>query len=368
MPSAENHHLPQFEDGKKLTHSSMKCWNACRRRYYFAYVLGVRKFHQSEPLRIGSMWHLGVGLYEGGMPIDDAVAAVRQAYAEKDRPPYFTDEEYAVEEEKVCAMIRAHHHVYRDDPYIQTVAIEQSFAVPIVNPETGARTPSFVSAGMIDRIGKVPDDSEAVIERKTTSENIEPDSAYWQALRNDPQISRYFLAASVIGHDITTVIYDVVKKPQIRPRDVAKAQRALANSDQRYYSLKLTEPCPDHETPAMYGARLLADMTARPEHYFARKHIARTDGDLIEFQFDLWQTQQEIQQAMRTGRYYRNPASCLEPYTCEYIGVCHELYADPKTVPEGFRRVARLHEELSETKGATHDSRTTEPTTAAVGV
>lgn len=354
--------LPQFNDSNLLTHSATKCWNSCRRRFYFAYILGIRRAYSTEPLRLGNLWHLGVGLYEGGTSIDDTEGAIRDAYAQQDRPPYFTDEEYQVEEEKVVAMVRAHHARYAGDPILKTIAIEIQFNVAIRNPATGYPTPSFVDAGKIDRIAQLPDDTIAIVERKTTSESIDVSAPYWKALRNDPQISRYFRAARALGHDVTKVVYDVVKKPAIRPKDVAKKDQAYTNSvGGTYHGLKLGGPCPDHETPKMYGARLFADMLARPDFYFARVEIARLDSDLEEFAQDQWFTQQEIQQAKTNGRFYRNPASCLEPYTCEYIDVCAELHSDPEHVPSGFRRVTRLHEELEETKEVSNDTRTPEP-------
>jgi hypothetical protein len=338
--------LPQFPDGHLLTHSAVKCWNACRRRYYFAYILGVRRAFRSIPLRMGGIWHLGVGEYESGTPIETAVSMIRQAYADEPCPACLSQVEYEVEEETVIAMVLGHYDRYRDDQIIKSIAVEKMFAVPIINPDTGRPTPSFESAGMVDRIGALPDQTTAVVERKTTSESIEPESPYWKALRNDPQISRYMLATKALGFDVTKVIYDVVKKPAIRPRQVTKAEVALANRDGHYCGLALEGPCPERETPKMYGARLRADMKARPDFYFARNEIARTDGDLEEFQYDLWQTQQEIRQAMNNGRFYRNPASCLEPFTCDYLDVCHELCADPANIPSGFRRAERLHEEI----------------------
>src|ERR1035437_473667 len=123
--------LPQFPDDGILTHSSTKEWNACRRRYYFSQVLGIRRAYDTEPLRVGGMWHTGVGAYESGMPIDEAVAMVRQAYADQECPPYLTPEEYQVEEEKVAEMIRGHHHRWKDDQILTSIAVEQYFRLQI---------------------------------------------------------------------------------------------------------------------------------------------------------------------------------------------------------------------------------------------
>ena len=340
--------LPQFPDSSQLTHSAVKCWNSCRRRFLFAYLMGIRRTSQSEPLRIGSMWHLGVELYEGGTDIESAIEAIRNAYLDSDCPKYLEPEEFKVEEEKVCAMVRAHHQRYKDDRIITTIAVEKRFSVPIVNPETGYPTPSYTSDGKIDRIGQLPDGTIAIVERKTTSEQIDATSNYWLALRNDPQISRYFIAAKAMGYDATKIVYDVVRKPMIRPKNVTKAEQAQAVSKGDYYGLALHGPCPERETPEMYGHRLYVDMIGRPEFYFARNEIARTDNDLEEFKQDLWDVQKDISNAINNQRFYRNPASCLEPFTCEYLDVCGELYTIPKELPEGFRRVEVIHEELIE--------------------
>ncbi len=338
--------LPQFPDSSLLTHSSEKAWHACHRRYYFAYVLGVRKANASEPLRIGSMWHLGVGAYEAGESIDDVENMIRRAYADQGCPSCLAPEEFALEEEKVVAMVRGHHAQYAADAILKSVAIEKPFALPIINPETGRPTPNFTDAGMIDRIAELPDGTFCLVERKTTSESIAPDSPYWMALRNDPQISRYFLAAQALGFDVTKIVYDVIKKPMIRPRQITKAEQAYANAHGDYCGMKITGPCPDRETPKMYGARLLADLKARPEFYFARNEIARLDSDLDEFKQDLWDTQKDIAAANLRGRYVRNASSCLEPFQCEYLEVCGDLSANHELIPDGFRRAKRLHEEI----------------------
>jgi RecB family exonuclease len=352
--------LPQFADGHVLTHSAEAKFKSCCRKYFLAYRLGLRTAHDSEPLRIGSMFHLGVGIYESGIPIDDAIEAVRQAYADTECPPYLDQNAYDAEKETAIALIIGHHRRWKDDGILETVAIEIPFELSIVNPDTGRITPRYVSGGKIDRIARLPDGRLALVERKTVGESIEPQSDYWLKLLMDSQISRYMLAARRLGYDVQTTVYDVVRKPAIRPKDITKSDRAVATSTKRYFDYELSDVCPERETPAMYAARLIDDMNRRPDFYFARVEIPRTENDLREFQAEQWTIKSQIGQCeANTARWGsaawpRNTAACTGFGSCEYLNVCRGTTGNQtEQIPAGFRRVERIHQELGDSlKGA----------------
>lgn len=342
---------------KLLTHSSTQCFRACNRRYFFQYVLGLRPSHDSDALRLGSAFHIGLEELKAGHSPEDAEQVIRDTYEGTDCPPWLEPVEFQVEEETAVAMVRAYHARYHADPICTYVAVEQSFNLPIINPETGYPTPSFTTAGKIDGIVRLPDKRLAVAEHKTTSDDITPGSPYWQRLLLDSQISRYYLAARELGHDVQTVVYDVVRKPSIRPKQITKADRAWATSEKNYFGFPLTEACPERETPKMYGARLAADMTSRPEFYFARNEIPRLESDLTEFQRETWITQKQIrdcelkQRRWGASAWPRNTSSCTGMFTCPYLSVCRGMTDDPtEAIPQGFKVVERLYPELGEMK------------------
>jgi RecB family exonuclease len=336
-----------FPDAHLLTHSAESAFKTCPRKFFLQYELGLRPAHQSEPLRLGNAVHVGLETLKNGGDEEMAGQVVRDVYDTSDRPGYLTPEEFAIEADTAVALTRGYARRWKDQNVIEYVAVELPFDLPITNPQTGHATPVFRSAGKIDAIVRLPDGRLALMEHKTTSDELSPDSDYWRRLMMDSQISRYVLAARELGYDVQTTIYDVIRKPGIKPKNVAKADRAWATSQGFYFGLKLTAECPERETPEMYGARLLHDTVERPDFYFARNEIPRLDTDIEEFRFEQWQIQRTIRQAQQDGRWYRNTNACVHPYRCQFFDVCRGLKGNVnEEIPPGFRRAERLHEEL----------------------
>lgn len=356
--------LPQFPDSRILTHSSVGDFRLCDRKYLLAQLLGLRPAWDSEPLRVGHMFHLGVGLYESGIPIDEGLGAIREAYKTKECPPYLEPTAYELEEEISAAMVRGHYERWKNSGILETVAVELSFNLPIVNPATGRETPNFRQAGQIDRICRLPDGRLAHVERKTTGDSLDLNGDYWRKLTMDVQVSRYVLAARALGFDIATTIYDVQRKPAIRPKEITKADRALATSRGHYFGVELHAACPERETPKLFAARFLNDMRERPEFYFQRAEVPRLQSDLEEFEAEQWQLQRTIRAAEQDlekfgkAAFPRNTNACTFPYKCAYFAICTGQTESPfeGAIPQGFRRVARLHEELKQ--GETDGSET----------
>ena len=60
----------------------------------------------------------------------------------------------------------------------------------------------------------------------------------------------------------------------------------------------------------------------------------------------MWIQQQTIRAMQRTGKWYRNPGSCFEPYTCEYLTICRASGLETYT-PDGWIRIEDVHPELT---------------------
>jgi hypothetical protein len=344
-------------DGGQLTHSSESAWKACPRRFYLQYRLGIVSKWDSEPLRMGSAFHEGLEVLKANGGEDEAASHVHELYDAAECPPYLEAEEFDVERFTAVALVRGYARRYAGDLIVDYVANERKFNLPIINPETGRPTPTFTSAGKIDGIARLPDGRIALVEHKTTSESIELGSDYWRKLFLDAQLSRYVLAARAEGFPVETTIYDVTRKPDIRPRKVTKAEQAQVASLQSYFGLPMKGLSPERETPAMYGARLLNDLITRRDHYFARVEVPRLEHDLNEFQREQWILQQQIRDADLKSRswgasaYPRNAGACTLPYRCKYIDICRGMTGDPtQEIPDGFRRAEHFHAELSDKK------------------
>lgn len=345
--------LPVIGDGRSLlTHSRMQCGKTCHRKEHFRYELGLRRKRKAVPLRMGAAIHHGIDLWSKSTDEGVAVFEATAEYAE--RPAWcHTNEEledWLTEAEIVRRLLMGYFWRWQDDG-LEIVSSEEVFVLPIINPETGRTTPSFEFAGKWDGIVRLPDGRLAVKETKTVGEDIAPDSDYWRRLQMDQQISGYMLAARTKGHDVQTVLYDCIRKPSIRPKNLTKADRTGLASTKTYFGEHFEFPdgqIPERETAALFGARLGADMGERPEFYFARVEIPRLQSDIEEFRQELWEMQLDLRNRQKTQRFYRNTSACLTMGKCEFFEVCTSRWEPKQGVPSGFEIVQNVHPELVE--------------------
>lgn len=220
--------LPQLAGSNSLTHSRMSCYKTCPKKHYFSYELGIRPERSPDFFTFGSAFHLGLDLRAQGKSIDDAILGATAGYGTL--PNWCQSDEqihaWKVARETVAALL-AGYFWYWERPEIpdalrptKVIATEQAFTMPIRNPDTGASARNFVAAGKCDKIVELGDGRLAVMEHKTTGDDISPTSDYWKRLKIDQQISLYYMAARDRGYNVETVLYDVVRKPGIAPKPI----------------------------------------------------------------------------------------------------------------------------------------------------
>lgn len=215
---------------------------------------------------------------------------------------------------------------WRDD--VWTVdAIESEFTVPIVNPATGAASRTFVAGGKRDGLLRQPSTQfRFLMEHKTTSEDIEsPDAPYFKRLTIDSQISHYFLSSKMEGIELDGVLYDIIRKPQTKPKAISKKIQDEMNETGRYYGFPIldSEKVLTFETLRMYQRRVAHDAIVKSSYYFNRRMIYRTDVDLGEYQQELWDISKAILHARKHDAHYRNSDACVQwNYPCEFLDIC----------------------------------------------
>jgi len=313
-----------------LTHSRLACFRTCPRKHYLSYELGIRPEKDSFSLRVGSAFHLALDLIEKGHDPSDAFERV-------------LDDPYDVA--LVAAMVHGHHFRWNGQQP-EVVASELAFEMPLRNPETGAATPIWNLAGVIDKIVRLDDGRLALMEHKTTSRDFSPGADYWVRLHMDQQLSIYVLAAREIGYDVATVLYDVTRRPMLRPLKATPEESRKYKANGVLYANQRDVD----ETPAEFTARVAAYVAEHPES-FARIEIARLDQDLQWCAAELWQQQLAIRSAQRAGHFYRNPGACFQPFPCEYLPICQNNDLE-HTTPQGFKRDVQVHPELIVAQGA----------------
>jgi hypothetical protein len=145
---------------------------------------------------------------------------------------------------------------------------------------------------------------------------------------------------------------DVWHKPDIAPKRVSKADlKTLAETGEYCGTQMMRLTYPDAEvvieTPEMFGARLLADIAERPEHYFARREVSRTDQELEQFQGRLHRLARQIRVVEKNDLWVCDLRSCEQPFYCEFRNLCRSgVEVDVDTVPTGYKKKHPKAEEV----------------------
>jgi hypothetical protein len=244
---------------------------------------------------------------------------------------------------------------------LEIIATEQSFNVPLFNPSTKSSSLIFDIAGKIDGIVRLQDQRLAVQEHKFLSEQIDDDSDLWRRLQIDQQITVYVMVARRIGHNVDTVLYDIIRKPTIKPTPVpvlddngmkivldkdgnrpmtARGQFYQTGNAEKGLVLQQREMTADE-----WGKKLLDDIGERPDFYYVRKEVPRLDDEIIEFQYELWDIQKTIRAAQNEQRWFKTVSSDTCDY-CSFRALCLSKYNPSDPLLEGFIKIDDVHPEL----------------------
>ena len=311
---------------RKLTNSMRSKFNACHRAYKIAYVDLIRPAKASEALTFGTAMH-----------------ALLEAYWTGTNPDFSKTTGDEFKDKTLIALFDGYVEKWGLKDYLnyERIGAEIGFEAPLMNPETGGTSKTWVLAGKIDAIAKDKTTGKhIIIEHKTTSQDIGPGSDYWKKLPIDGQVSGYYVGASTLGYEVDVCLYDVIRKPTIKPYKATPEENRKYKKDGTLYAGQHETD----ETPDEWYARLKKDIAERPEYYFQRIEVVRSESDLSDYLFDMWAVGREIADAERIGRWSRNPNACSVYGSCEYFDVCTGCASlDDVTL---FRKAETPNEEL----------------------
>ena len=346
-----------------LTNSRMSCHKTCKKQHYFSYENGLRKKTSAAPLRMGTAFHAGQETLGKGGTVDDAVEAARKCY--QDRPDFIDEQSWGYEETTVVCLLVGHVWRWQEDR-LEHLATEQSFYVPLVNPATGRATPTFELGGKLDGIVRCLDGRTMVREIKLLGEEIGVDAPVWRRLRLDNQISLYSDAARKLGYTIDAVLYDITRKPSVKPTQVptldndglkvvvdrqgnrvfnkaaeGKVPKPRQTADTELGYTLLSRPMTNDE----WSAKLMDDISERPDWYYARREIARLDKTISDYLEEVWQVQKDIRSCQVNNTWYRTVSknSCS---FCPFASICEQDWKPGDPVPDDMMVVDDPHQEL----------------------
>lgn len=314
-----------------LTSSRMRSRRDCARKHHLEYEQGWRPAVEPEYFATGRLFHVGMRAWWA-----DGVDAALQAVAGKAKDLYV--------EALVSEMLVAYDAQWSGErAKYELVANEATFEAPLINPDSGASSRTFLLAGAVDKIVRdVGTGRLILVEHKTTSDAIENSAdPYWAKLAMDAQVSQYFIGAEALGFPIESCLYDVVKKPAQRPlKATATEARKYTKEGNLYANQRETD-----ETPAEYALRIRSAYAENPGRYFVRKDVVRLESQIRDHLYDAWATAAQIREDARLGRAPRNPDACHRLGVCPFWGVCANGLK-PEEHPEMYVRLEDVHPEL----------------------
>lgn len=253
----------------KISANKVRCYKACKRKYYFSYVEELKSIQDAQPIKDGKCYHAMLeSLYKDG------------------------DFEIDMDNPKVSAMATAYkRYIYTQ---FKVNSVEEEFEYPLDDRE------HYKLVGRFDGIAE----DGLVVEHKTTSDNV--DDEYIYNLQWDEQILDYMLATGT-----NEMYYTVCKKPTIRLKqnetNEQYYERCVAwyaeDTDKKIRVIKVTRNQKEIEQQKELLKAIATDMQSDE------------DGAWTIDNYDVV--------------FYRNPSNCTcYGRRCEFANIC--LDYDPK--------------------------------------
>jgi hypothetical protein len=328
-----------------LTASRSAKFLSCPRAHFWSYERRLRREDSGPALRFGSAWHRAMEARWKGHAAEDCLSLALPEGVDLD----------AIQAETLASLLLVYFRIYG----AQDELIAQAFPEVEFKQDLKASR-SFYSAGKIDGLVKLSDGRFAIIEHKTTSDDVSEGSDYWTRLRFNPQLLQYVGSARQLGWPVETAIYDVTRKPMIQPRQIPllDEQGCKIVNDAAGNRVYKKDGSPREsadtangyvlqtriETPEEFGQRLFADANERPGFYFARREVPILDQDLDEFAAQRITTSRMILGCRAEERRLQRQEQAWPRNVgqacgyCEYAQFClQNITPDLNQPPAGFR-------------------------------
>jgi PD-(D/E)XK nuclease superfamily len=377
-----------------MSPSSYNDFHTCNRLFYWKHLIKLDRVREQGARRFGTMYHAGLDAWwrsmdGGNVPWRDkdgalvmALRGIREnAEAHPETDPF--------EAARAEAMMVAYHARYFELEFEPVVdgedGVEQWFNLPLVDGD-GVEVPGWRLVGRKDAIKRFADGRTKPVEHKSTEHEIGPGADYWKGIAVDTQVSVYIDVARRLGVETDRMLYDVSRKPALRPllatppdrrrmtkgkgcklcggraggkegpaRGTGEVMASVPhpvtkrNMDQKVRC----EPCDgsgwieaprlnasqreDDEDRVAYAGRIADEIASDGNAYFRMADVVRTPDELAEAREDLVVTSATIHalttlaqrhndmSSDRARRSFpRAPRSCTNQYgrACDYLPVC----------------------------------------------
>ena len=350
---------------EQLTNSRIRAFRRCPRLHYFAYEIRRRPLRTTSAMGFGTLFHAGLEAWwnavkddRNGEAISLALAAIDEGFESASQEAGLDQFDNIKAQELMFGYQARWAEVTRD---LEVLGVESQFDRAIFNPHTGWSSKTYTLAGKLDALARIKSlDRVVIVEHKTTTADIEPGSDYWQRLRMDGQISTYHDGAKALGVGPTGCIYDVARRPTLRPYKATPEEERKYSTKASRFKDGSTRPAGSlyagqrerDESPAEYRDRLRCHIIDNPDAYYQRGEVVRLEKEMNEFRLDLWETAKALRERQLSGRtlgpqaWPRNSDACDRwGHRCEYWDVCTGAASIDND--DLFRSAESQHEELA---------------------
>ena len=298
-----------------LTYSSMAKFMTCRRAFYWANEVGIKKIGpDATALTFGGLVHRCLeNLYKG--KVEEIHPIIDAEYVNRDSGP---DQKKLWHYAK--AIIEAYLAKYivdgRDE--FEPVEVEKEFLIDVPQLGKQRRNRYFQLAGKTDGVVR-KDGQHFILEHKTSSRI---DSGYMERIIHDFQSRLYSLALSkVLGIPISGVIYNVITKPLLK-------QNAK-------------------ETDEVFHSRLVE----RVSEGLQREMFYYTAANLEDVASHIQEILREVRDCQKRGVWLKNTGNCYQwNRACDFFPIC-QSYDNPITIANQYEAKIQ-NEELVEVANA----------------
>ncbi len=346
--------MSQEKEYDTLTYSALRAFRNCRRMYDLRYNRQLAPLEQDDSLALGSAFHNCLELWYKRDPnaLLERTAADILDFIDRSYPDRVTDDWQRKNWHLIRAMFLAYIERYPGENF-SVVAVEREFRAPIVNPETGCASRTFIMRGKVDALLEF-NGRYFIIEHKTASSI---DGGYIERLPMDFQVMLYSdYLSQAMNIKIAGVLYNVVGKAQIKQgmgeteeQFLERRADLIAKSKTGKSTAKRKVAEPDDE----FQARLAAKY--REKDMFHRDLLYFYTDQFKTLHAEVWELTQQLLVARRTGRWYMNTDYCFHyNRSCAYFPICRSG-ENPNVIENKYRRI-EAHPELEE--NATADTPT----------
>jgi hypothetical protein len=284
----------------ELSYSNASVFRSCPKKFYWRYILSLLPISRAPSLTLGGILHLAFDCFYKGITDAEVYQFIADAFTDEMSKEEVSDQEYILIN-KYIALGMWLNYPFKNLKEYDSIASEEEFKIPLCD--------GVELVGKVD--GRVSQfNNWWVRELKTTGLTTRQ---FIGRCEVSGQSTGYVYGLIKKGYDIKGILYEYIKKPQLR-------KGTKENADD-------------------FGRRIMRDYKDRPKFYFNRHLSYRTPVDLENFEADMVALAKDIMEHTATGNFYRNVDSCWNYNSeCEYAKICFAKEPDPLTLELYFKK------------------------------